>query len=145
MDKKTARRASRALAVETFFAYLARDQKVELEETFVYIAKEIELKKGFDKFAFEIISKAGEHFKVLKVIIRSLAPEFAFEKIALINRVILILGLAEMKFIETPPIVVINEYIELAKDFGEDKSAGFINGVLDAYRKNLEAVKKTKE
>lgn len=42
-----------------------------------------------------------------------------------------------MKFIGTPPVVVINEYIELAKLFGEDRSAGFVNGVLDAFRKNI--------
>ncbi len=42
-----------------------------------------------------------------------------------------------MKYLGTPPIVVINEYIEIAKLFGEQKSASFINGVLDNFRKEL--------
>jgi len=135
-EKQQKRREARGLAIQTLFAYLERDTKIPLPETFEAVSE------GSDDlfvtgFAWEIVSTAVEHLGKIKVIIRAFAPEFAFEKIAPINRALLILGISEMKFMDTPPVVVINEYIELAKDYGEDKSPGLINGVLDNYRKNL--------
>lgn len=136
MDKKQDRRESRILALESLFAYLAREESVEIRSVFRHVLLEVSEQKE-DAFAQAIIETAVENLKKIKVIIRSFAQEFSFEKIAPINRIILILGITEIKFLETPPVVVINEYVEIAKLFGEDKSAGFINGVLDNYRKSL--------
>ncbi len=133
---KVARRESRIVAIETLFAYLERNEKISFEKTFDHILYEV-FEKSQDKFAEEILQITLENLKKIKIIIRAHAPEFPLKKIATINLSILILGIAEMKFIGTPPVVVINEYIELAKLFGEDRSAGFVNGVLDAFRKNI--------
>ena len=141
--KKEARRESRRIALESLFAFMARNGNVTIQEAFDHVLQEIYEKKE-DKFAEKLIKTANENFGKIKVIIRAFAPEFAFEKIAPINRAFLVLGIAEIKFLDTPPIVVINEYIELAKEFGEDKSAGFVNGVLDSYRKHLGLEKKEK-
>jgi len=133
---KSARRESRILAVEALFAFMARDGKIELEDTFRHVLLEV-CERPEDNFAKELVESAITNLSKIKVVIRAHAPEFPLEKIAPINLVILILGIAEMKFIGTPPVVVINEYIELAKMFGEDRSAGFVNGVLDSFRKNI--------
>jgi N utilization substance protein B len=42
---------------------------------------------------------------------------------------------------ETPPAVVINEALELARTFSTEESVRFINGILDAIRKKIEKVK----
>lgn len=65
-----------------------------------------------------------------------LAPERPLSDIARIDRVILEIGLYELLHEQaTPPKVVINEAVELAKAFGGDNSSKFINGVLGtAYR-----------
>lgn len=65
-----------------------------------------------------------------------LAPERPLTEIARIDRVILQIGLYELLHEDkTPPKVVINEAVELAKAFGGDNSSKFINGVLgSAYR-----------
>lgn len=136
MDKKQDRRESRILALESLFAYLAREESIDMQNVFRHVLLDVSEKKE-DLFAQQIIETAVQNLKKIKVIIRAFAQEFSFEKIAPINRIILILGITEIKFLKTPPIVVINEYVEIAKLFGEDKSAGFINGVLDNYRKNL--------
>lgn len=140
MDNKEARRASRIVAVEAFFAYLERDAKISLSETLNHIIQKVEEKEK-DEFAEKILEAAVDNLGKLKVVLKAFAPDFPFAKIAPINRVILLLGLTEMKYIKTPPVVVINEYIELAKIFGEQKSAGFINAVLDAFRQNLKLTK----
>ena len=134
-EKQAQRRAGRTLAIQALFAFLERDQKIPLSETYESVAEEAGITET--GFGWNILQTAIENLGKTKVIIRAFAPEFTFEKIAPVNRVLLILGITEMKFMDTPPVVVINEYIELAKDFGEDKSPNLINGVLDNYRKSL--------
>lgn len=136
MSDKKQRRDSRVLALETLFSFLAREQSVSLEDCFKHVLRKIAEKKE-DAFAAEILKATVDNLGKIRVIVKAFASEYAYEKIAPINRAVLILGIAEMKFLDTPPVVVINEYIELAKDFGEEKSGGFINGVLDNYRKSL--------
>ncbi len=135
-EKRKLRRQSRVLALEALFYYLEREGKASVEDCFQYTLEQVEERKE-DTFAWEIMSTAIENMGKIKIIIHAFAPEFTFEKIAPINRALLVLGICEMKFLETPPVVVINEYIELAKDFGEDKSPSLVNGVLDNYRKSL--------
>jgi N utilization substance protein B len=63
------------------------------------------------------------------------------ERVALIDRLILRLGAWELRQAdaEAPPAVVIDEAVELARTFGSDESTRFVNGVLDAVRRTLEA------
>ena len=135
-EKRVQRRKSRVIALKSLFYFSERDNK-SIEDCYREIVEEIDPQVSSNDFAWEIIVSAIENMPKIKLIIRAFAPEFTFEKIAPINRVLLVLGVNEMKFMETPPVVVINEYIELAKEFGEDKSPSFINGVLDNYRKSL--------
>lgn len=68
------------------------------------------------------------------------APEWPLEKIAPIDRNILRIGLFELLFGDTsavPPKVALNEAIELAKAYGSDTSAKFINGVLGAVYRSM--------
>ena len=58
----------------------------------------------------------------------------SIEKLDPVERAILWIGLCEFSFHkDTPPVVVINEAIELAKIFGAQDSFQFINGVLDSF------------
>ena len=54
-----------------------------------------------------------------------------------IEKSVLGLGVYEMKYLQTPPKVVINEYINLVKAFGPKESFAFINGILDKVSKSL--------
>lgn len=56
-----------------------------------------------------------------------------FERLALIDRNILRLGVYELLFNdEIPPEVAIDEAVELAKKFGTEQARGFVNGILDS-------------
>lgn len=77
---------------------------------------------------------------ILDEIITKAAPEWPIDKISIVDRNILRVGLAELVFgdrAEVPPKVAINEAIELAKTFGGENSSKFINGVLGAVYKEL--------
>ena len=68
------------------------------------------------------------------------APEWPIDKITVIDRNILRLGIYELLFLkEVPPKVAINESIEIAKAYGGDSSGRFINGVLGALYRDIEA------
>ena len=81
-----------------------------------------------------VIAKENE----LDILITKLAQNWALDRIASMDRHILLLGLYEMKYREDiPPVVSINEAIELAKKFGADDSGKFVNGILDKFREDL--------
>ena len=77
--------------------------------------------------------------------LQPLAPDWPIDKIARIDRVILRMGLYELKYEkDVPPKVVINEAVELAKAFGGENSSKFINGVLGTSYRAIEAQKPKK-
>ena len=59
------------------------------------------------------------------------------ERLAVVDRLIMRLAVYELLFEKTPPAVVINEALELAKTFSGDRAVAFINGVLDAVRRAI--------
>ncbi|OHA89325.1 MAG: transcription antitermination factor NusB [Candidatus Zambryskibacteria bacterium RIFCSPHIGHO2_01_FULL_43_25] len=81
-----------------------------------------------------------EKRKELDLIITKAAPDWPVEKISIIDRNVLRIGLSELLFAdrkEVPPKVAINEAIELAKNFGGETSGKFVNGVLGAVYKEM--------
>lgn len=81
-----------------------------------------------------------EKKKDLDVLIEKAAPDWPIDKISVVDRNILRIGLAELLFAdrnEVPPKVAINEAIELAKTFGGETSGRFVNGVLGAVYKEM--------
>ena len=70
-------------------------------------------------------------------ILQKHAENWAFERIAKVDLAILRLAVYELKFAETPTPVVINEAIELAKEYASDDSKRFINGMLDRIAKEV--------
>ena len=70
--------------------------------------------------------------------IKSIAPEFPIEKINKVDLAILRLAVFELQFEKKAPAkVIIDEAIELAKEFGGDASPGFINGALGKLLKEI--------
>ena len=81
-----------------------------------------------------------EKEKALNTLIEKAAPDWPIDKISVVDRNILRIGLAELLFAdrnEVPPKVAINEAIELAKTFGGETSGRFVNGVLGAVYKEM--------
>jgi N utilization substance protein B len=72
--------------------------------------------------------------------IRKTAEHWRPERMATVDRNILRLGTYELLYRrETPPPVVINEALEIARKFSGEDSVQFINGLLDRIRKEVEA------
>lgn len=101
-----------------------------------------EFAPGIDEpeFAWRILKGIVEHLKQLDAIIEKAAPEWPLEKIAIIDRNVLRIGLYELLYAdpsEVPPKVAINEAIEVAKNYGGPNSVKFINGVLGTVYREM--------
>ena len=70
-------------------------------------------------------------------LIVSKSENWRIERMPAVDRNVLRLAVYEMTHTETPRPVVIDEAIELARQFSGDESVAFINGVLDAVRKHI--------
>mgnify|MGYP000247388011 FL=1 len=88
--------------------------------------------KDLAEETFLLVENTMREMKLIDAEISSCAHKWALKRIGFIDRSILRLATFELKFTETPKKVILNEAIELAKKFGENKSKGFINGVLDS-------------
>ena len=87
----------------------------------------------------EIIEKVNE----IDQIITENAPKWPLDKINKVDLSILRCAFWELIFQETPPKVVIDEAIELAKEFGTESSSSFINGVIgSAVKKSVQITEK---
>lgn len=95
---------------------------------------------GDQPFMEELLMGVVSRKSDLDLVIEKAAPEWPLDRIALVDRNVLRLGLYELLFSDrekVPAKVAINEAIELAKTFGGDTSSKFVNGVLGAVYKEM--------
>jgi len=89
------------------------------------------------EFANQLFEGAAREITALDEIIGRHCENWRFERLAAIDRAILRLAIHEMSSADTPPKVVLNEAVELAKKFSSEESGAFVNGVLDSVHKSL--------
>jgi N utilization substance protein B len=92
------------------------------------------------KLAWEWTNGAWEKVAECDELIAGSTIRWQFSRLSPVDRSILRLSVYQLKFCpEIPPKVVINEAIEMAKRYSTDKSGPFVNGVLDAVLKKMQA------
>lgn len=131
----------RSIALQTLFEIDFSDTNEEVIEGVIKRnIKEFAPDTGDFSYVTELVSNIGIKRSELDNIIEKAAPEWPIDKISIVDRNILRLGLYELLFAdrkEVPAKVAINEAIELAKKFGGDSSGKFVNGVLGAVYKEI--------
>jgi len=92
-------------------------------------------KEQFAKNLLQTVLEKADH---LQSIITPKLKNWDPERIAILDMILMKMGLAEFLYFETiPPKVTINEYIDLAKDYSTAQSGQFVNGILDNIHKEL--------
>jgi len=95
------------------------------------------------KFAIDLLNTAIEKKSVTEEVIVPKLKNWDPERIALIDMILLRLGVCELMYFDTIPTKVsINEYIDLAKEYSTEQSGHFVNGILDSIHKDLVAAGK---
>lgn len=139
------RHLGRIVALQTLYEYDFRrecqDENLDLVQI---LHRNIErYKETIEDTAFieQLVKGVAAHEKELDALLQPIAPEWPLEQIPRIDRNTLRLAAFELiKSNETPPKVVINEAVELAKAFGGENASKFINGVLGTlYRLHVES------
>ncbi len=135
------RHLSRSIVLQTLFEWdFAVNKEMTNEEM---LDKNIlEFGPGLNDSIFmkELFSGVVKKKELIDEIIEKAAPDWPIDKISIVDRNILRIGLYELLFgdrAQVPPKVAINEAIELAKSFGGENSSRFINGVLGGVYKEL--------
>lgn len=86
----------------------------------------------------ELANHVTKHLSGIDVLITECAPEWPLEQINKIDLAILRLAIFELTVAKNEPVkVVIDEAVELAKEFGSESSPSFINGVLGTALKKI--------
>lgn len=135
------RHLSRSIVLQSLFEWDFKNlNDGDIKETITRIANEFA--PGMSDFSFceELMTNVLSKKDDLNKIIEKAAPDWPIEKISLVDRNVLRLGLYELLFSdrnEVPAKVAINEAIELAKSFGGENSGKFVNGVLGSVYKEL--------
>lgn len=89
--------------------------------------------------ARRVIEGILEHEAEIDAVVGRLSQRWSIERMPVVDRVLLRLGVYELAFTDTPTGVVISEAVRLASNFSTDRSASFINGVLGAYAAEVRA------
>jgi N utilization substance protein B len=88
-----------------------------------------------DDFMESLVRGAAEKASAIDAQIAAKSEHWRLERMPAVDRNILRLAVYEMSELGTPPAVVIDEALELARQFSGDDSVAFINGVLDAVNR----------
>ena len=127
--KNDPRHAARQLAMASIFCWLFAD--VEENQCEILSKELLSCENGNPELTNKIVEGVRDHRKELDDIIQKNAPEWPLDKIAKVDLVILRIAIYEILYNrEIPTKVAIDEAVELAKEFGNDTSSKFVNGVL---------------
>ncbi len=135
------RHLSRSIVLQSLYEWDFYDKKPALKDI---VQRDIkDFGPGLEEldFIWQLSEGVQKHMPELDKIIEKAAPEWPIDKIAILDRNVLRIGLFELLYAnkeEVPPKVAINEAIELAKNFAGPTSGKFINGVLGTVYKQIE-------
>ncbi len=136
------RRRSRQAALQVLYALdvvAAKGGTPDVEEALAATCTHFELPEGARAFAKELVHGVMEHRDTIDGEIEAHATHWRLERMAIVDRNVLRLGVYELRFTGTAPEIAIDEALELAHRFGDDPSPRFVNGVLDAIAALREA------
>jgi len=129
------RRKSREYALQMLFQWeMGKQDPSRIENGFWANTR---AQKSTREFANQLFENAAARAAELDPIISTHAKNWRIERMPAIDRAILRLAISELRTMGTPPKVVLNEAVELAKKFSTEEAASFVNGILDAAMKSF--------
>lgn len=99
---------------------------------------ESDVDEGAREFATRLVTGALAHLAEIDERIKSRAEHWRISRMAVVDRNVLRLAVYEFLFEPTPRTVIINEALEVARRFSSFEATQFINGILDAIKRDLD-------
>jgi transcription antitermination protein NusB len=130
------RRIIREKVLQALYAY--EISKEPIADVIHNILGELSSSKDDFDFARRLVTEVVHHEAEVELMIREKVAHWEYDRIALIDKILLRMGICEMLFFpDIPPKVTLNESIEVGKAYSTEQSGKFINGVLDAVLEDL--------
>ena len=131
------RRHARELAAQFLYQHDLGGGAVE-EALPLFWQTQSEVSGAARKFAEELIHGCIEHRAIIDEKIQKYTEHWELQRIAAVDRNILRLAMYEMLFRDDiPPVVSINEAVDIAKKYSTQESGAFVNGILDRLKADL--------
>ncbi|MGF1530365.1 MAG: transcription antitermination factor NusB [Puniceicoccaceae bacterium] len=135
--KQSRRRANRIAAMQFLYAWEANPSEVQADGFYTFF-ENLEKPREYFQFGEELARGAVERLGEVDDKIRKVATNWDFSRIAKVDLAILRLAVYELYWrTDIPPVVSINEAIDIGKEFSSEESKRFINGVLDKLKGGL--------
>ena len=132
-----ARRKGRELALQMLYQW---DVSREPVESVIESSSELQsASEAAREFASRLVEGTVDRIEEIDKILIETSEHWRLGRMSTVDRNVLRLAVYELLEKSTPPGVVINEALEVAKRFSSPESAGFVNGVLDAVNEQLNA------
>jgi transcription antitermination factor NusB len=129
------RRAARELALK--FLYQTEFNSNSPDSELNSFCERANVSEEIQNFTQTLIKNIFFHKKEVDRLLKKISANWVPDRMAIIDKNILRLGICELLFDSTtPPKVAINEAVEIAKKFGTEESPDFINGILDKVYKD---------
>lgn len=140
-DRRTAREErsetrGRARALQALYAADLRDIS-QLRRIATLVFDDLSVDIDERDYASRIVATVADHHGELDAALTSVTTNWRLERLGAIERSVLRLAAAELLRDDVPVKVVIQEAVRLAERYGSERSARFVNGVLDAYARQI--------
>ena len=135
------RHRARETALQILFEWDARKEPVENAIAAFYdslYSEQSETKPERDEFVDRLVKGVVENIAEIDRRLAQHAEHWRIARMPAVDRNVLRMAIYEMMSLDTPPPVAIDEAIELARRFSGEESVQFVNGVLDAARREIE-------
>ena len=113
--------------------------KEDINEIIKSYWKENNINSSITEFSEQLAKGTADNLEKIDDYIKKVSEHWAIDRMGVIDRNLLRMAVQELLFMEDIPLnVTIDEAIEIAKKFGTNDSANFVNGVLDKIKNDLE-------
>lgn len=138
---KLSRRDFRALVFHLLYAWDSSEYDSSLASVVDTFNRGFELDIPMEGEVVDTVQAIADSRKKVDEIITPLLKNWKLERVGYCTRLILWMGVWELLYSDTPSTIVINEAVELAKNFSEKDAYKFVNGVMDEALKAMQKKK----
>ncbi|MBC7561547.1 MAG: transcription antitermination factor NusB [Gemmatimonadaceae bacterium] len=138
MAKPRLETRARSRALQAVYAWDVRGRVNPLTSVARIVWDDIGIPRDERLFASLIVAAVEKDLGPIDADLESITVNWRMDRLGAIERCVLRIAAAELRQMETPARVVLQEAVRLAERFGSEQSAKFVNGVLDALARRLD-------
>ncbi len=138
MAKPRLETRARSRALQAVYAWDVRGRVAPLSQVARTVWDDIGIARDERLFATLIIAAVEKDLDQIDTDLEAITTNWRIDRLGVIERCVLRIAAAELRQMETPARVVLQEAVRLAERFGSEQSPKFVNGVLDTLARRLD-------